>query len=416
MNAVARRLYGTAWVAGLAALSPALVGAALVDRGQVRRRVWPRRSRASERWWWWHGASAGEVRGLATLHSAVRWEDTRCFTVVSSTTGSGLQTWESVGIGDEKPHVLPADLRFCWERLMPDTAPRLLVVSETELWPTWLSWLAARDVPVALVSARLSRRTRGYLSRLHLLDGVHDNLYVAAQTERDAEEFLSLGVPARQVVTTGSLKWPRRPPVDPATVRARLGVESGDRIVVGGSMRRGELARFVSVLGALKGSGCRFRAILAPRRTADCAHAERLLGRSGLGFERWSWLLRAGRCWRSQVLLVDTLGDLAWLYGAGTAAVIGGSWEPVGGHNPFEAAVYGMPIAYGPHMKQPGCELLERNGQAVRVNDWRALPTVLAEWLRSTPVVTCAPYPDAVGGTLSAWERWGIVPEGLRAL
>lgn len=413
MSAVASRLYRLAWVAGLLGLSPVIAAAAIADRWSVRRRLWPRRSSASGDWWWWHGASVGEVRGLAALYSAIGWDRERWFTVVSSTTGAGVETWQRLGIGDESPHILPVDLHRCWDRIMPERRPRLVVLSETELWPVWLSRLAEQGVPVALASARLSRRAAARLARWRLLDGAIGSLHVAAQTDADATAFLRLGVPEHRVAVAGSLKWPRAAPVDRATARRRLCLSPDELVLVGGSIRRSELAPFVAVLKDLKAGGRQFRTVLAPRRIEDCAHAGRLLARVGMSSERWTALRQSRRGWRAEVLLVDSFGDLAWLYGAATAAVIGGSWERAGGHNPFEAAAYGVPIAYGPNMDQPGCDVLERSGRAARLTGWGALTATLAQWLGNPPVFAPLRLSDPVRATLEAWQRWGIAPDGM---
>ena len=416
MSGVALGMYCAAWAAGLAALSPALAGAALAGRWGVRRRLWPRRARPSGDWWWWHGASAGEVRGLTALYSAMGRNGDRWFTTVSSATEAGVSMWEHLGIGDEKPHILPLDLPACWRRVMPDRAPRLVVLSETELWPAWLSWLAARRVPVVIVSGRLSRTTRRRLVASRLLHGMVGNLYVAAQTHADRGEYLGLGVAAAHVIVTGSLKWPRTAPLAREAARARLGLEPDEPVVVAGSLRHSELRPFVSMLERLRMRARGLRCILVPRMTGDCRRAERIVRVSGFSVQRWSRVHETGARWDSDVLLVDTLGDLAWLYGAGTMAVIGGSWEPVGGHNPFEAAVYGIPVAYGPHMAQPGDERLEQTGQATRLADWGELEDALAGWLAHPPVVCRSQYPDAIQATINAWRTWGIVPHsaGIR--
>jgi len=110
------------------------------------------------------------------------------------------------------------------------------------------------------------------------------------------------------------------------------------------------------------------------------------------------------------MLLVDTMGHLASIYSIARVAIIGGSWEAVGGHNPFEAAVWGIPIIYGPFMEQLGCRMLERSGQAQRLGHaWAELPAALADSLaRSRLPAPCCP--DSAAATWHAWQRWGIAP------
>jgi len=406
-------VYRAAWVGGLAAASPAILLAAMRDRWQVRRRLWPERSNASAPSWWWHGASAGEVRALGVFWSALSWQGEAWFTVVSATTSAGGEMWGRLRIGDEEPHILPVDLPFAWERIMPRPSPRMVVLSEAELWPSWLSWLKRRACPVAVVSARLSALAAERLASWHLLDEACDNLYVAAQTETDAGAFRTLGVPEEQVAVTGSLKWPRRPLAAPEAVRMRLGFAPDEPVLVAGSLHRSELAPVVTVVRELRVRFPDLRCILAPRKAGDVAYAERLVRDASLPVERWSAVSRRGTACSSAVLLVDTMGDLATLYAAGSVAVIGGSWEPIGGHNPFEAAVYGMPVVYGPDMRQPGCELLEQTGQAKRLTEgWTGLSEALAERIMRPPRCSFPRYADPVEATWKAWRCWGLAPEG----
>jgi len=322
-----------------------------------------------------------------------------------------MAMWDRIGVGDEKPHILPVDRRYALARLTGGRTPRLVVLSETELWPAWLAWLAERDVPVAIVSARLSGATARRLARLGLVGGSLARVYVAAQTEGDAEAYARLGIAKERLVVTGSVKWPRAVPAPPAAVQARLGVAPDEPVVVGGSIRRSELGPFVAMFRRTRDRVPGARCILAPRYVADCRLAEKLAPSSGLATQRWSDVRASNAGWRSEVLVVDTLGDLARLYGAGKVAVVGGSWEPAGGHNPFEAAVYGIPILYGPEMRQPGCERLEQTGQARRMTDWAACGEGLAEVFLKPMRFPVRPYPDAVAETWGAWRRWGIAPE-----
>jgi len=108
------------------------------------------------------------------------------------------------------------------------------------------------------------------------------------------------------------------------------------------------------------------------------------------------------------VLLVDKMGVLAQLYAVADVAVIGGAWVPLGGHNPFEATAYGLPVVYGPHMEQAGCNLLEASGQATRAHDGRMAGAIIADILRNYPGPFQSVIPDALAATVEAMARWRL--------
>ena len=423
-DAVAHVAYRAAWVAALIVASPALAGACIADVAHVRRRLWPRLGSGCGPSMWWHGSSAGEVRALAALKERVDAEsdenaslDVRC----TATTESGLAMWRAVGGGPHDTHILPVDMPYAWRRFVPPNVPDgrcLAVLSETELWPAMLDTLRRRGCPTMLAGARVSERTVGRLRRSRLMRRSACNMYVAAQTDADAERFGRLGVPADQVTVTGSLKWSaRRPrPDEVAALRSRLALEADEPVVAAGSVRHDEIESLVGALGRLKQMVPRARVVVAPRFPADVGKAIALGTGAGwsvrtlssFGPSRSDPEPQGGPRWT--MLVVDTMGDLPLVYGIATAAAIGGSWVPVGGHNPFEAAVNGIGVVYGPHMEQPGCPLLEDESRAVRLEDWALLPETLAAMWREDPAaraLTSLPCP--IGLTLNAWRKWGLI-------
>ena len=171
------------------------------------------------------------------------------------------------------------------------------------------------------------------------------------QTERDKARLVEAGLPEGRVDVSGNLKCEvRLPPLGPeevAGLRRGLGVEPGEAIVVAGSIHPGEEAPLLSALLAARGEGRPVRLVLAPRHPDKFAGLERERQAEGLAFQRRS-RPRPGEPWN--VLVLDTIGELARFYALADAAFIGGSLVPWGGQNLLEPAFFGKPIYFGPHM------------------------------------------------------------------
>jgi len=310
--------------------------------------------------------------------------------------------------------LFPADTEASWTSLCRNGYPALVIVSETELWPGLFHAMVQRRVPVLLVSARVSQRTAAFMKASRLLADIAPALFVCAQTGDDAARFASLGVPCEQIAVCGSLKWCRGSPVNRADARASMRMDGNDRVVVFGSVHRGELSHVVSAIEQIHLTGVSPRFIVAPRYVTDYDYADTVLKRKGLRPLRLSSLNGTANPTAGSVLLVDKMGVLAQLYAGADVAVIGGSWVPLGGHNPFEATAYGLPVVYGPYMEQAGCSLLEASGQATRAHDGRMAGAIIADVLRSYPGPFPSVIPDALAATVEVMAKWRL-PSRSRA-
>lgn len=325
---------------------------------------------------------------------------------VSATTESGLAMWHSVG---RDATVLPVDLSYAIRRALPRNL-QLGVLSETELWPTLIDEIAARGLPIVIAGARLSERAADRLRATGVLRANTGALYVCAQTDIDAQRYGELGVPKEQIAVTGSLKWPRSAPAERASVRRRFGLAPNVPCIVAGSIRRDEIGIVAKALARVRMIEPNMKAIIAPRMPSDVSYALQCM--RDADFEPTPYGTFAGRDTDVELLsctVVDTMGELATLYAAADVAIVGGGWEPVGGHNPFEAAVYRVPVVYGPHMRQPGVERLETTGQATRAADEHELADAILNGL-SVGVFDTVSWPDPIVATLDALHRWGIAP------
>lgn len=332
---------------------------------------------------WLHAASVGEVRAALPLLDALA---ARGHAVVASTmtaTGRALAR-------DARPTLpttlAPLDHPWLVRRALRAVAPRALVFVETELWPSWVGAAHERGVPVVTVSGRLSERSFARWQRVAglLRPTLRRFDAIGARSEADADRFVALGALADRVTVTGDLKLDAPPPPPlPESVRDVLGEVP---LFVAGSTHEGEEPAALAALAAAERAGHAPALVLAPRHPerfdaaagAVAAAGRRLRRRSALGADPLapgaSDPLAPG-----DVLLLDTLGELAAFYAHARLAFVGGSLVPVGGHNLLEPARVGRPAVWGPHVgnAREMEALLSAAGAGERVEDAAALGRAL---------------------------------------
>jgi 3-deoxy-D-manno-octulosonic-acid transferase len=353
--------YNLALAGGLIGALP-ILASRLVLRGKYRRTfrrrlglVGPEFMITKNRPVWFHALSLGEVITAATVIDALLAARPGLPVVLSVATENGLDEARRRFQGREGLQVLVAPMDFPWtvRRLVGTIGPRLFVLVETDAWPNLLDRLRRRGVPLVLVNGRLSpgsyrlwRRLGGIARRMW---GRFDLCLM--QSAIDADRVRGLGLDPRKTMTVGNVKYDRAWPeaVDPAALRGDLGLPADVPVVVAGSTHHGEERIVLDAFLELRRRLPRVRLILAPRQPERFDEAAGLVAKAGLSLARRS---AGGR--EADVILLDTMGELARVYAVADAAFVGGSLayeRGVGGHNLLEPAVFGAPVLFGPNMK-----------------------------------------------------------------
>jgi 3-deoxy-D-manno-octulosonic-acid transferase len=174
---------------------------------------------------------------------------------------------------------------------------------------------------------------------------------VLAQSEIDGERLRELGCRGEAISVAGNLKFDVRA-TEEADAARRLRA-SGARFLVAGSTLDGEEAALLEAWPRLKGADPQLAMVIAPRHPERFGAVAGLLERSGIAWTRRSgWKTQASErnsVVAGQIVLLDTIGELASVYSLATVAFVGGSVVEAGGHNPLEPAQFGVPIVMGPH-------------------------------------------------------------------
>jgi 3-deoxy-D-manno-octulosonic-acid transferase len=249
--------------------------------------------------------------------------------------------------------------------------PRLGVLMETEIWPNLLHEAQARGVPMVLANARLSERSLARARRLRaLLRPAGRRVALAlAQTEADAQRLRAAG--ATDVEVCGNLKFDVEPPAR-LVARGLQWRQSVHRpVVLAASTREGEEAALLAAWRRL--APPRPLLLLVPRHPQRFDAVAALVREAGFTLRRRSgWTtLPPEDATAAEVWLGDSMGEMPLYYAAADVALLGGSFERLGGQNLIEAAACGCPVVMGPHTFNfaQAAELALAAGAALRVEN-----------------------------------------------
>jgi 3-deoxy-D-manno-octulosonic-acid transferase len=389
---VIRGIYSAALASLLAAYAPVAVTRRIV-RGvpvNVRARLGygaARRRVGAERAGWIHAVSVGEAIAAGPIIEELRRLHPALPLVMTTVTETGARVVRERYAGLVVHRYFPLDLPGAVRRVIAAIDPLFFVCMETELWPNVLAALRARGVPVLIANGRLSdrsfrryRRVRAFMRRM-----LHDVTAFGMQTREDARRIIALGADAERVFVTGNVKSDARP--DAAGVselwQRLLGLAPEETVWIAGSTHRGEDEAVLDAHARARRAVTPTRLVLviAPRHPERVPEILALVSARGWRVVRRSEL----PCRRTPdtVVVLDTLGELAQLYGVASVVFVGGSLVPVGGHNMLEAALRRKPVLCGPHTEnfREAAALLLDAGAAAIVQDADDLAVALQRLL-----------------------------------
>ena len=333
---------------------------------------------------WVHAVSVGEVLAITRLVGALDTFLPKYFVAISTTTRTG-QELARKRFGQNRVFYCPLDLPWAVNAYFNTLKPKLFILAETEFWPNLLSGCFRRRIPVAVVNARISDRSWPRYRRLRRLwtPFLSKLSRVLAQSQVDADRLLAIGCDPASVSVAGNLKFDVRAAQEAEATRLLRAAGSGRRFVVAGSTLDGEDSALLEAWPQLLAADPKLVLVLAPRHPERFAAVATLLDRSGLRWTRRSeWVDGLLLLSQGQIVLLDTIGELASVYSLASVAFVGGSLIPAGGHNPLEPAQFAVPIVMGPsyeNFRTIAEDLRARN--AMRVADKDSLASTLIELL-----------------------------------
>jgi 3-deoxy-D-manno-octulosonic-acid transferase len=300
---------------------------------------------------WVHAVSLGETRAAAVLLKELRaqWPAYRLLLTHGTATGRA----EGVGLlreGDVQVWQ-PWDTPEAVQRFLVHFKPRLGILLETEVWPNLAAGCAAAGIPLVLANARLSEKSLLQAKRMAWLSlpAYRSLAAVWAQTEDDAARLRQLGAPVAGVY--GNLKFDATPDALQLERGRAWRAALGRPVVMFASSREGEEAELLTALRVAGDAARAVQWLIVPRHPQRFDEVAALIEREGWSVARRSQWGNAPTLveMSADVWLGDTLGEMALYYGLSDAALLGGSFAPLGGQNLIEAAACACPVFMGPH-------------------------------------------------------------------
>jgi 3-deoxy-D-manno-octulosonic-acid transferase len=363
---------------------------------------------------WVHAVSVGEVLAATQLVRELQKALPGWVFAVSTTTESG-QELAKRRLAESPVFYLPLDFAFTVRRYLRVLQPKMLVLIESELWPRLIAECAKSGVPVVVANARISDRSFPRYLRLSklwrpFLEMV--SLFLA-QSKETADRLMRIGAPSGRIRVTGNVKYDVQAG-EASPLTRRIGAMLDSRLVVAGSTLAGEeealLAAWPTIYKAVPDATL----LLAPRHPDRFDEVFGLIQKSGYSAIRCSQLshdtepIRGGT-----IVLLDTIGDLASMYGVATVAFVGGSLVPKGGHNPLEPAQFAVPVVMG-HSVENFRDVVESMREA------EAIRTVTPETLAAVVVALLLDRDDAKGlgerGRMAFEAQAGATEKTIEAL
>ncbi len=327
---------------------------------------------------WVHAASVGEVFCSVPVLKRVKKEFPQAKLVLTTMTSTGNKTAKTHLPEADQVLFVPFDHPLIVRRVIEKIRPGILLVAETELWPNLLRLCGKKGIPIVLFNGRISPKS---FQRYRLLKFFfkqclkHISLFLM-QTEEDRMRIIQIGGESEKTRVAGNLKFDQTLPdftlAAIGKMAKTLGLQ-GKKVLIAGSTHSGEDEILIELYKELKRTDPNLILILAPRHLERLEEVEKILERESLCWMRKTSLSTgSGRSEQkpSDVILLDTMGELTTIYSLGTLVFVGGSLVPVGGHNPLEPLFFEKCVLFGPHMfnfREISSRLIETGG-AIQVS------------------------------------------------
>jgi 3-deoxy-D-manno-octulosonic-acid transferase len=314
---------------------------------------------------WFHSCSVGETLSLEPLATILqeRFPQARLVFSTITKTGQLVASQRFAAYGEGNVFYFPVDLATVARRVLDWIRPTMMIIIDTEIWPNIVHQAHLRGIPVVLANGRISAASFRYYRWARPILGrvLRDYAILMMQSQDDALRIEKMGAPVEKIVVTGNIKFDR----DLAIKAAGDSVERdlaesfgvGDKagpLIVAGSTHSGEEQVLLEVLRRIrdlpetKGT----RLLLAPRHPERFDEAARLAEQSG--FKVRCRTGGSGSVAEAEVLLLDTVGELAAVYRFAAIVFVGGTLVRRGGHSIMEPALHSKPIVIGPSMENFG--------------------------------------------------------------
>ena len=305
---------------------------------------------------WVHSVSVGETIASAPMVKALQQQYPDHTVLITTMTPTGSEQVIKIH-GDNVLHVYaPYDLPDSVSRFLNKVKPVMAVIIDTELWPNTIAACHKRNIPVIIANARLSERSaRGYARFGQLIKRMLQQISMVAAQENDGgQRFIELGLPEKQLIVTGSVKFD--PDVASEIIEAgkilrqrwQTGMAEDIQLLIAASTHEGEDQKILDAFKRVISECPQARLLIVPRHPERFDDVFNLVRQNDFEVVRHSEGSRVSA--KTRVILGDTMGEMMKFYAASDVAFVGGSLVATGGHNMLEPAALGLPILSGTHV------------------------------------------------------------------
>jgi 3-deoxy-D-manno-octulosonic-acid transferase len=299
---------------------------------------------------WVHAVSLGETRAAAVLVAALRETLPGMKLLLTHGTATGRDEGQKL-LTDGDVQVWQAwDTVAATERFIQHFKPKIGILIETELWPNMAATCKKFKVPLVIANARMSEKTYRKTNRFAwLARPAYESLAaVWPQSIDDAERFTRLGAPVKTVF--GNLKFDAHIDSTQLSLGQRWRLKMIQSVVMFASSREGEELQLLQYLQKIPSNSANLQWLIVPRHPQRFANVEMLIKQHGFDVSKRSdWLEQPTLSNNNETIwLGNSLAEMALYYGMSDVAMLGGSFEPLGGQNLIEAAACGCPVVMGP--------------------------------------------------------------------
>jgi 3-deoxy-D-manno-octulosonic-acid transferase len=345
---------------------------------------------------WIHAVSVGEVLAAKPLAEGLKQTYPRRRIYLSTTTETGQRLARERTQAADAVFYFPLDWVVPVRRALRAIRPSIVVVMETEIWPNFLREARRMGIPVIFANARISERSFRRFEKWRFLVGpfyarvLQDAGLFLAQTEDDASRLREMGAPEDRVEVTGNLKYDAEPPAI-GQFGQWLAAETRRQerwpVLVAGSVAAGEEEAVLAAYDIVQRKWRHALLVMAPRKPDRFDAANDIAEAAGWHVVRRSKLQEgAGLDESADVLVLDSIGELAGIYSLADAVFVGGSLVKSGGHNIIEPAWFGRPPIFGNSMENflEMADLFLSSRAGIQVNSGPMLGKVWVQLIEDT--------------------------------
>ena len=351
-------------------------------------------------WIWIHAVSLGETRTAGILLQGLRQAMPHMKLLLTNGTATGreeglkllqegdIQVWQAW----DSPEVV--------ERFLTAFKPRIGLLLETEVWPQLIHIAQEKGIPIMLINARMSEKSLHQAQRwTSLMKPAFAGLSaVCAQAPDDAMRLKSLGASVTGIF--GNLKFDAKPDASQVAMGRAWREQLSAPVVMLASSREGEEALWLAAWQTFNKQHPELQIhwLIVPRHPQRVSEVESLITSSGLRVSRrstWSQEAVFSAAHLNEtaqdstvILLGDSLGEMALYYSLADAALLGGSFEKLGGQNLIEAAACACPVVMGPHTFNfaEASQAAESAGAAQRASDMAEAMKLAVDTVQNRPL------------------------------